>query len=161
MRRFCSESLKISVCCLFLTMAAFAQSDRGTITGTVTDPSTAAIVAAKVGIRNVDTGSMFNTLTNNSGVFTVPSLPSGKYSVAISAPGFKTSNTSDVDVRLDQTVKVDVTLEVGQTSETISVTANSELIKTDNAEVSMNVSGRKLNELPINFSGGGSVTGGI
>src|SRR5690349_19351687 len=130
--------LPLAVCCLLFTMAAFAQSDRGTITGTVTDPSTAAVVGAKVAIRNLDNGRAFDATTNNSGVFTVPSVPSGKYTVAISAPGFKTSTTGDVEVRLDQTVKVDITLELGQTSETISVTAAAELIKTDNAEISMN-----------------------
>src|SRR5262249_19710780 len=146
-----TRRLPLAVYCMLLTVSAVAQSDRGTITGTITDPSTAAVAGAKVVIRNLDNGRTFDATTNSSGVFTVPSVPSGRYTAAISAPGFKTSNTSDVDVRLDQTVKVDVTLELGQMSETISVTAAPELIKTDNAEISMNVSGQKVNELPINF----------
>jgi hypothetical protein len=153
--------LSLTVCCLFLSLAVFAQSDRGTITGTVTDPSSAVVAGAKVAVRNLDNGSTFNAVSNSEGAFIVPSLPSGKYTVAVSAAGFKTSNTSDVEVRLGQSVKIDLRLEIGQTSDTISVTATAELLKSDNAEVSMNVSGRKLNELPINFSGGGSVSGGI
>ena len=153
--------LSPAFCCLILTVAAFAQSDRGTITGSVTDPSSAAVVGAKVVVRNLDNGSNYNTLTTSTGGFTIPSVPSGKYTVAVSAPGFKTSNTTGVDVLLDQTVKIDVVLEIGQTSETISVSAAVDLLKTDNAELSMNVSGQKVNDLPINFGGGGAQGGGI
>ena len=153
--------LSPAFCCLILTVAAFAQSDRGTITGSVTDPSSAAVVGAKVVVRNLDNGSNYNTLTTSTGGFTIPSVPSGKYTVAVSAPGFKTSNTTGVDVLLDQTVKIDVVLEIGQTSETISVSAAVDLLKTDNAELSMNVSGQKVNDLPIDFGGGGAQGGGI
>src|ERR1035438_1142848 len=127
--------------CLFLTMAAFAQSDRGTITGTVTDPSSAAIVGAKVEVKNQDTGNTFDAITTQTGSFTIPSVPSGKYNVAISAPGFKTADESGVEVLLNQTVKVDVVLQIGQATETISVAATADMLKTDNAEQSMNVRG--------------------
>jgi hypothetical protein len=163
MRRVCSGSSPILgvVFCLFLTLAAFAQSDRGTLTGTVTDSSSAVVVGAVVGVRNANTGSAFSTTTNGTGAFTVPALPSGKYTVTVSAPGFKTSTTSGVDVLLNQTLKLDVSLEIGQTSETVTVTAATDLLKTDNAEQSMNISGTKVNELPINFGGGGAAGGGI
>src|SRR5579872_1087992 len=153
--------LSLTTCCLFLTVAAFAQSDRGTITGTVTDPSSASVAGAKVEVRNQDTGNTFNATTNNTGAYTIPAVPSGKYDVAVSAAGFKKSNTTGVAVLLNTTVKVDVTLKITEATETISVSATAELLKTDNAEQSMNVSGQKVNDLPINFSGGGSVSGGI
>src|ERR1035441_6017901 len=138
--------LSITICCLLLSVAAFAQSDRGTITGTVTDPSSAAVAGAKVEAKNVDNGVVYRATTTTSGGFTIPSLPSGKYELAVAATGFKTANESGVEVLLDQTVKVDVGLQIGQTSETVSVVATAELLKTDNAEISMNVSGDKVND---------------
>jgi hypothetical protein len=161
MRRFCTESLTIAICCLFLTAGAFAQSDRGSITGSVTDPSASAVAGAKVSVRNLDNGSNYNALTTSTGGFTIPAVPSGKYAISVAAPGFKTYNSTGVEVRLDQTVKVEVALEIGQTSETVTVTAAADILKTDNAEQSMNISGTKVNELPINFGGGGAAGGGI
>jgi hypothetical protein len=155
----CFRSL--AICSLFLTVAAFAQSDRGIITGTVTDPSAAAVAGAKVEAKNLDNGNTFDAVTTQTGSFTISSVPSGKYNVAISAPGFKTASESGVEVLLNQTVKVDVALQIGQSTETISVTASADLLKTDNAEQSMNVSGDKVNDLPINFGGGGAAGGGI
>ncbi len=148
---------------LFFALAAIAlaQTDRGTIAGTVTDPSSAVISGAKVVIRNLDNGNTFNATSSSTGGFTITSVPSGKYSIAVSAPGFKAWATTGIDVRLDSTSKVDVTLEVGNATETVTVTAAAEVLKTDNAEISMNVSGDKVNDLPINFGGGGAAGGGI
>jgi hypothetical protein len=152
---------KALVLCLLLAIGAFAQSDRGTITGTVTDPSSAAVVGANVEARNLDNGSVYRATTTATGSFTISSVPVGRYDVAVSSAGFKTASQTGVAVLLAQTVKLDVALDIGQVTETVSVTANAEVLKTDNAEISMNVSGNKVNELPINFGGGGSVTGGI
>ncbi len=112
-------------------------------------------------IRNLDNGNTFNATSSSTGGFTITSVPSGKYSIAVSAPGFKAWATTGIDVRLDSTSKVDVTLEVGNATETVTVTAAAEVLKTDNAEISMNVSGDKVNDLPINFGGGGAAGGGI
>jgi len=139
---------------IFLAGSLVAQSDRGTITGMVTDPSSAAIGGAKVQVKNQDNGSVFDTVTTHAGDYTVTSVPSGKYNITISAPGFKTAVQSGVEVLLDQTVKVDVILEVGKTSDTVTVTATAELLKTNNAEQSMNISGEKVNDLPLNFTSG-------
>ena len=133
----------ITIFCLLFTFAAFAQSDRGTITGIVTDPSSAAVAGAKIEVRNTDNGNKFDATTNTAGIFTVTSVPSGKYNVTISAPGFKTASETGVEVLLDQTVKLTVALEIGQTSDTVSVVAQVDMLKTDNAELSMNVERRK------------------
>jgi hypothetical protein len=149
-----------AICCL-LTTAAFAQSDRGTIAGTVTDPSGAVVAGAKVEIQNLTNGSRFQAATTTAGAFSVPSIPTGKYVVTVVAAGFKTAKQEGVEVLLDQTANLAVHLEIGQASETVSVVASAEILKTDNAELSMNVSGEKLNDLPINFGGGGAAGGGI
>src|SRR4051794_4649704 len=78
--------LHLTALCLLITSSAFAQSDRGTITGSVADPSTAAVVGAKVDVRNVDNGSTFTTTTTSTGAFTVTSVPSGKYNLSVTSP---------------------------------------------------------------------------
>ncbi len=137
-----------------LSAALFAQTDRGTIAGTVTDPSSAAVANAKVEVTSVATASVFNTTTSDAGTFTIPQVPSGRYNVTVTAPGFKVANQLGVQVSLDQTSKIAVVLEIGQATESISVSAAVDLLKTDNAEKSMNVSGEKVNALPLNFSAG-------
>jgi hypothetical protein len=149
-RRFLPQA----ICCLLLVFSAFAQSDRGTITGTVTDQSSAAVGGAKVQARNVDNGVIYNATTTGTGVFTIPLVPSGKYTVTVTAAGFKTANETGIEVLLDQAATVDVVLQIGQTSEAITVTAATDLLKTDNAEQSMNISGQMANELPLNFTAG-------
>jgi hypothetical protein len=153
------QSFLRSLLALFaLSAALFAQTDRGTIAGTVTDPSSAAVANAKVEVTSTATGSTFNTTTSDAGTFTIPQVPSGRYDVAVTAPGFKVANQLGVQVSLDQTSKITVVLQIGQATESISVSATVDVLKTDNAEQSMNVSGEKVNALPLNFSAG---NGGI
>jgi hypothetical protein len=151
----------ITVFCLLFSVAAFAQSDRGTITGTVLDPASAAVPGAKVTAKNVDNGAVFDTSTTIAGDFTLPSLPAGKYELTVAASGFKTVNRANIDVQVAQTVRVDTTLQVGSSTESITVTAETPVLRTENAEQSMNLKGDKVNDLPLNFGGGGSAGGGI
>ena len=147
--------------CLVLTVAAFAQSDRGTITGTVFDPASAVVPGAKVTAKNMDNGAVFEASTTVAGDFTLPSLPAGKYQLTVAASGFKTVNRENIDVQVAQTVRVDTALQVGSSTESITVTAEAPVLRTENAEQSMNIKGEKVNDLPLNFGGGGSAGGGI
>ena len=140
---------------------AMAQSDRGSLTGTVRDPADASIPAAKLALRNTATGALAETRTTPTGDYTFTSLPVGAYDLTVEATGFKTAVEKQLTVQLDKTLRLDIKLEVGSTTESVTVAATAELLKTDNAEESMNVQGEKLNELPINFGGTGSAGGGI
>jgi hypothetical protein len=153
--------LTLAISCIFLISSAWAQSDRGTVSGAVTDPSGAVIAGAKIDLQNLANGNHFQSVTTSAGTFSVPSVPTGKYTLTVTAAGFKTAKQEGIEVLLDQTASLAVHLEIGQATETISVVANAEILKTDNAELSMNVSGEKLNDLPINFGGGGAAGGGI
>src|SRR5438034_7935705 len=73
---------------LVLACAGFAQSDRGTLTGTVTDPAGAVVPAAKVTIKNLDTGAGSATVTTETGNYTVPGLAAGLYELSVESPGF-------------------------------------------------------------------------
>src|ERR1039457_6271633 len=148
-------------CILLFTVAAFAQSDRGTITGSVTDPAAAVVPGAKVSAKNLDNGSTFETTTTDTGNFTLASLPAGKYQLNVEAAGFKKATRENVEVAVAQTVRIDTTLQVGASSESVTVTAEAPLLKTENGEQSMNIKGDKVNDLPLNFGGGGAAGGGI
>ena len=105
-----------------LLTSAFAQSDRGTITGTVADPLAAMIPGAKVVARNVDTGVSSETSTTETGNFTLASLPSGRYEIIVDAGGFKKVIQPGVQVQVAQTVRVDLVLQIGAANEAITVT---------------------------------------
>ncbi|HUA59999.1 MAG TPA: TonB-dependent receptor [Verrucomicrobiae bacterium] len=147
--------------CLFLIATAFAQSDRGTITGTVMDPSGAIVPGAKIVATNILTGAKTDVVGTATGNYTLAELPVGTYMISVEVSGFKKNVRTGIEVQLAQTLRLDVHLEVGAPTDTVTVTAEAPMLKTENAEQSMNVRGDKVNELPINFSGGGSVTGGI
>jgi len=141
-----------------LTVVAFGQSDRGTINGTVTDPTGAVIPAAKVAAQNVETGLTYETTTTPTGNYTLASLPSGTYSLSVEAVGFKRFTQTGITVQVAQTGRIDVSLVVGAGTESVTVTANAPLLKTDSGEQSHNITGAQVNALPINYGARG--TGG-
>ena len=144
-----------------LAVTCLAQSDRGTITGTISDPATAVVPGAQVSAVNRENGSVFETVTTPTGNYTLPSLPAGMYDINVEMAGFKRHSQPNVQVQVAQTVRLDFVLQVGTTSDTVTVTAEAPMLRTENAEQSSNVSGNRSNNLPLNFGGGGGSTGTI
>src|SRR6202034_1674577 len=98
-----------------------AQNASGTIVGHVKDPAGASIVAAIVSVTNTDTHEVRTTSTNGEGDYTVPVLQPGHYQVNVTAKGFKNETESGIVLNVDQTVRVETTLTIGASTETISV----------------------------------------
>jgi hypothetical protein len=146
---------------LSLAAEVAAQSDRGVIAGRVQDPQSAMVAAATVVARNVESGTEYRTTTTPTGDFTLTSLPARTYDLTIEAQGFKTFVAPGVRVQVAQTTRLDAVLELGTASEVVSVQADMPLLKTANAEQGINVSGDRINALPLNFGGGGGSTGAI
>ena len=153
--------LRFAVFFLALAGVAAAQTNHGTITGTVQDPATAVVPNAAVVATNVETGAVYQTLATATGNFTVPSLPAGNYSVSVEAPGFRKYIGKNVRVQVAQVARLDVTLEVGATTESITVEGAAPQLKSESVEQSINVSGNRINSLPLNFGGGGGNIGAI
>jgi len=130
-----------------------AQSDRGSVTGTVTDPTGAVVPTAGVSLKNVATGAVYNTVTTATGNYTIPSLPVGRYNLTVTAAGFNQYIQEGIDVQVAQTARIDVVLKVGSTSESVTVEANAPLLKTENAEQSVTVSGDIVDDLPLTLGG--------
>src|SRR5262249_36284354 len=145
--------------CLFGVLLAFttaglrAQGDRGIITGTVKDPSGAAMPNAMVTATHLVTNTKYKTSTTASGDFTVPALPVGDYSVRVENTGFNTQVQNNVAVAARATARVDVVMEVGTTQQTIEVQAHAAVLTTDTARVSSEVSARLVDNLPLIVNG--------
>jgi Carboxypeptidase regulatory-like domain/TonB dependent receptor len=154
--RYFTLSLTLVVLCC-ASHLGFAQLDRGTISGIVTDPSGSSITGAKVTITNTAMGTQSSTVTTNAGVYTVPDLPAGQYSVTVQAAGFRELVRNGITVSVGQTASVDVQLPVGQATEAVTVTENAPLLQTDSVQNNIEVTTTNLNELPINITGIGAV----
>lgn len=126
-----------------------AQAVSGSITGLVTDASNAAVAGASVVIRNEGTSVATQVSTTETGYYSVPNLIPGTYSVLAEAQGFKLFRVEHVSVNLNSIVRIDCTLAVGSISDSVTVSAESALLKTEKADVSGLISGRTLNELPV------------
>jgi hypothetical protein len=143
MRRFLLI-LAIAVCQLF------AQTDRATLTGTVTDPAESAVAAARITITSVATGLAYNAASNSAGVFVVGSLPVGQYTASIEAKGFQTLEFKPLTLRVGETRVLNAALPVATVGTTVQVTAAAEDLNRTSAEVGGFTQGAQLNELPMN-----------
>ncbi|MFM2125805.1 MAG: hypothetical protein RL328_2256, partial [Acidobacteriota bacterium] len=134
---------------LALTAPVSAQTASATITGTITDPSGAVMANAPVTVRNLATGVVSTGASSTTGNYTVSQLPVGDYELTVESSGFKKYIHSNFHLAAAQTVREDITLEVGQTTESVTVTAETSLLKTESTEISQNVTLSQLNNLPI------------
>src|SRR4051812_6032315 len=100
-----------------------AQTITGSITGTVTDPAGGVVPNATVTARNVDTNINTEAQTNAAGVYNLPFLPIGNYTISVKATGFKSANLNQFPLGVNQTARVDVKMEIGGISETVSVSS--------------------------------------
>lgn len=138
---------------VLLAALAWAQTDRGIITGTVSDASGAVVPGARVTVTNVATNAAFTTESTATGNYTVPSLPPGTYRVRVESEGFKAFERANVVVIAGGTARADAVLEVGQITESISVTSTLAQVQTETAKVSTQVSTKMVDELPLVVGG--------
>jgi hypothetical protein len=135
---------------LLLPNRAEAQAVSGTILGSVKDPSGAAIANALVTITGIGIGVNRAVNTDNTGDYSAPLLPTGLYSVTVEMQGFKKTTLSNLQLSVDQKLRVDVTMEVGGVSETVQVEAQAPVIKSDSSELGETVTEHQIKDLPLN-----------
>src|SRR6478672_8384981 len=140
--------LALAIASMPATLAAQAVS--GTIIGTVTDSSGSVIPNAKVTIVNEGTGLTRNLQSDSNGEFTAPSLPTGHYTVIAELTGFKTLTLSNIELGVDQRARIDLKLEVGAMTESVSVEATSPLLQTSSSELGTTVTTAQIEALPLN-----------
>src|SRR5215470_2421556 len=148
MKSYSEKFLTCIVSILFLSTAVHAQVERGTVTGLVTDSSGAVIVGARVSIRNVSTNIETKTQSNSAGIYYLPSLPPGQYELRIEQTGFKPEIISDIPLRANLTATFNVTLEVGETTQTVNVQASAVQLESQTTAVGQVLQNRQMAELP-------------
>jgi hypothetical protein len=149
----------LAVC--MLASAVYAQTDRGTITGTVSDPAGAVVPNAEVEARASDGGTIFKAGTTGTGNFTISQLPAGSYDLTVTSAGFKKYVRPGIVVPVAQTVRADATLDVGATTDTITVNAEAPLLKTESGELSHNIDYSRVDNIPLLTIGTGAALGNI
>ena len=132
---------------------AFSQLVSATIVGSITDSSGAVVPNAKVLLTETNTGVDRTGLANASGNFTYPNLPPGRYRVTVEVPGFKKEIRDGVNLDVNATARVDLQLTPGGVSETVQVTAEAAVLKTDRADITSTVDAVQIEELPNLFNG--------
>ena len=138
-RRFCALVLSLGILLLMPSLYLNAQSTYGSISGTVTDQSGAAVVDAPVTLTNVGTGEKRSENSGNDGHFTFVNLFPGQYRIDIEKQGFKHFAHPDIAVQVQQDTHVDAPLTVGQVSETVEVTSQTPLLQTESSSRSRKV----------------------
>ncbi|MGC2463592.1 MAG: carboxypeptidase regulatory-like domain-containing protein [Candidatus Acidiferrum sp.] len=151
MRTIGSKCLGLFLFVASLAGASFGQNITATLTGTVTDSSGAAVVGATVTVHNNNTNTDVRTVnTDQTGAYTTPDLPVGNYTVTIKAPGFKAYVANAVVLHVGDHRTLDVSLQVGQVSEEVTVTASEVPVETSTAAQDTTITGTQVRELQLN-----------
>jgi hypothetical protein len=142
------RTLSVFLCLSILARTMSGQTDRGTLTGVITDPTGAVIPNAAISVKNSETGAVFEGGTSATGNYTF-ALPRGTYEMTATVTGFKKYVRQNLEIPVATTVRWDVKLEVGATIDTITVNDTTPLLKTESGEVSYNVTSDRANNLPV------------
>ena len=129
--------------------SAFGQGGNGTITGIVTDQTGAVVGGALVQARNTETGVVYSGASTNAGAYTIVDLPVGMYSVSTMVQGFKTYTHTNLTVAATQVLRENITLQVGASSESVTVNAEASLLKTETGDLAHNITIGQLDDLPL------------
>ncbi len=143
------QSLNI-VLSFLLCASAFAQTSTTRISGTVLDASGAVVPRATVTLTNDATGVSERQQTTDAGLYSFPSVPVGVYTLKVEAPGFRTAVRGGVVLQVNTPVNLDVSLEVGATTESVVVSASAEMLQTSSATLGNVVEQRAIVNLPLN-----------
>ena len=135
---------------LLLASHAFAQSSTATLQGLLTDTSGAAVPGATVTITNAGTNTSRSFTTSDTGLYSFPLLPVGRYRLDATKTGFKSVTRDNIVLQVSDRVSLDLTLEVGGSTERVDVEATAPLINTNNAALGQVVENRRIVELPLN-----------
>jgi hypothetical protein len=141
----------LTVGLLFLGWAPlFSQGSAGRIVGTITDANGGSITGATVTILDVDRGTSRPLITDETGAFNAPNLLPGNYKVRAEFKGFKVIERQNIVLEVGQEIRVDLALQPGETSQTVTVTTEVPLVETTNAELGGTIQSAVINDLPLN-----------
>lgn len=152
---FAFRRLSLSLLILGFASVASAQSDRGVLAGTVLDQTGAVVSAATVTATGTDTGTVYKTITSALGAYSIPNMSLGSYNVSVTAQGFKTVTETGVLIQVNTTTSLDVTLQPGTVTETLTVVGDLPTLQTESSDMGTVVDKREIMELPLALGGQG------
>ncbi len=139
---------------LIVPLMSFSQSTRGGMAGTITDSTGAVIPGAKIVVKQTQTGAKYQTVSSSAGAYRFPELALGRYDVTISAAGFNTANRTGVLVTINSTSALNVVLNPGAASESITVDASAPTIESESSEMGGTISQQQIQDLPLAVAAG-------
>ncbi|PYS46056.1 MAG: hypothetical protein DMG13_30720, partial [Acidobacteria bacterium] len=134
---------------LLSVVPALAQTQAG-LSGVIHDSSGAVIPGVSVTVTNPATNFVRSAIANEAGVYNLPGLQPGRYNIKVELPGFRTITQNDVELQVQQSARLDFTLQVGQLSETVEVSGTAALIATENATVGTVIENKRIIDMPLN-----------
>ena len=149
MKDYCLKALAVGMLCMLVLGTAVAQSDRGTIAGSVLDSTGAAVSGASVTVRGADTGSVYKTVSGPEGTYRVSDIAIGRYDVTVEAPGFKASVQKGVPVQISTVAALNITLQVGDVKEAVTVQADAPTLQTESSDIGTVVGEKQIEDLPL------------
>jgi uncharacterized surface anchored protein len=145
-----ARRLFVSLVVLLFTAHLAAQTFRGSIQGTVTDSSGAAISSAQVKVVSAETGLTRTVTTSDDGNYSASELPPGLYSITFTKAGFRTATLKGVDVSVSTTARANISLTPGEVKESVEVNADVPLVETSSNSMGGTIEGKEASELPVN-----------
>jgi len=143
----------LGVLSLAFAVPLYSQTTNGGIQGSVTDASGGAVVGATVTARNMDTGLTEPTETSDAGVYFLPNLPPGRYSVTVEAKGLKKYSQEGVTVSVGTTTPLNIQMQIGAVTESITVSADASQLQTTSSDIGATVQTELVQNLPLQVSG--------
>jgi len=150
-RRLATALALIATLCA-IPSSASAQAVTGTLLGNITDSSGAAVPGVTVTATEVDTTVSRTAVSNEAGHYTFPSIQNGKYTITAELQGFKKVSRPNIEVAVNTTVRVDLTLEVGAVTEAVNVSAESPVLQTDRTDTGRIIESKMVTDIPLTFN---------
>lgn len=138
------------LCGLLLHSEMVAQTSLGTITGTITDAQGAGIPEVKVTVKNAGTSLTFSRVSSQDGTYVIPQLPIGGYVLEATVAGFKAFQQTGINLEVNQRLRVDIRMEIGNVTESVNVRAEIPRVQTEDSALGAVVERKRIEELPLN-----------
>jgi hypothetical protein len=133
-----------------LSVAGYAQTTTASITGTVTDPTGAAIADAKIVATNIATALTYSVQANSAGVYNLPFLPVGSYNIVAENAGFKKATLGPFTLEVNQIARIDFKMEIGELTQTVEVRTAAPILQTESTATGDSINSAKLTSIPLN-----------
>jgi hypothetical protein len=152
MRRGVFQYVALGIAVLLIATTAVAQSDHGTLAGTILDSTGAVVPNATITVTGAESGTVYNAVSSSSGAYRIQDMKLEAYNVKVAVTGFKTAERTGVVIQVNTVSALDITLETGDVKETMTVVADAPTLQTESSEIGTVVTSKQIQDLPFSLS---------